>query len=294
MVRAWIVLVVRQTVLVVGAVLVYFGVRGLTEGSTGIADRHARWVWDAEKALGIDFEKALQRPLLDHQFLLTFANWVYIWVHWPVLVGTLIWLLITRRQMYYELRNAMFISGAIGLVIFALFPTSPPRLLGTEFVDTITSHSRSYRVLQPPGLVNKYAAMPSFHVGWNLLAALTWHRVGERRTWSLLAVLMPLAMAWATVATANHWVLDAVVGCLFALVGLGIERYRMQFVARRRARQAAGHVVVGDRSEVAVELTDGGESASRFDADVVVGGSAELTDPVGGGDRHGEHDPPGA
>ena len=36
----------------------------------------------------------------------------------------------------------------------------------------MTLHSHSYRVLQPPGLVNKYAAMPSLHVGWNLLAGI--------------------------------------------------------------------------------------------------------------------------
>jgi membrane-associated phospholipid phosphatase len=226
-------------VLVVGAVLVYFGVRGLTEGDVDHARAHAAELLRVERRMGIDVETAVQVGSLGHGIVLNLANWTYIWLHWPLLTATLIWLLVRHRAEYVQLRNAMFISGAIGVVIYATFPVAPPRLFSPEFVDTVTQHSYSYRVFQPPALVNKYAAMPSLHVGWNLLAAVAWWRVG-RRWWRIAAVAMPLAMAWATVATANHWVLDVFVGAAVALTGLAVERARQRGRDDRSVAPAVG------------------------------------------------------
>lgn len=225
--------VVRQVVLVAGAIVAYFGVRGLTEGSAEAAHDHARWVYDAERAVGLAFETRIQDAAASADAIVTLGNWIYIWCHWPLVAGTLIWLLWAHRDDYIELRNAMFISGAIGLVIFATFPVAPPRLYADEFVDTVTQQSSSYRVLQPPAFVNAYAALPSLHFGWNLLVGHTWARVGRTRWSTIAGVTMPVAMAWAVVVTANHWILDVLAGGLVALTGLAIERLR-----RRLARPA--------------------------------------------------------
>lgn len=240
-------LVARQLLLVLGAIGAYFGVRGLTEGDPSQAAANARRVLDLEQALHLDLERWLQRPVLEHDLVLDLANWTYIWLHWPVLTFTLIWLLRSHRDTYFLLRNAMYVSGAIGMVVFATFPVTPPRLYGQLFVDTVTEHSYSYRVLQPPAFVNKYAAMPSLHVGWNLLAAITWWRVGGRRRWQVAAFAMPLAMGWATVATANHWVLDVLVGASVALVGLAVETHRRRRSAEADATADAVSVRPGDR-----------------------------------------------
>ena len=121
--------VLRQIVIVVGAVIGYFGVRGLTEGEVATAERNAEFVLDLERSVGLAIEQQLQRALIASDLVVTIANWVYIWMHWPVLVATLIWLIVVNRDEYVELRNAMIISGLIGLVIFATFPVAPPRLL---------------------------------------------------------------------------------------------------------------------------------------------------------------------
>jgi len=256
LVRVWFTLVGRQAALVIGAVLCYFGVRGSTEGAIGIADRNAGRILELERQLLIDLEQRVQSPLLDHRPVLDLANWVYIWMHWPLITITLLWLVIRHRPTYFQFRNAMFISGAIGLIIYASFPASPPRLFDSAFVDTVTQHSHSYRVLQPPGLVNKYAAMPSLHVGWNLLAALMWWRAGSTRWRAVPVVMMPLMMAWATVATANHWVLDVLAGSAVALTGLGIESARQRWWSARTAAAAAARV----------------DGTAEADADVAHGG----------------------
>jgi hypothetical protein len=227
--------ILRQLILVAGAVVAYFGVRGLTEGSVDIAYRNAEWVLDLERSLRVAVEDDLQDAASGSDAIVTLGNWVYIWLHWPLVIGTLLWLALAHREDYFELRNAMFISGAIGLVIFATFPVTPPRLFGPEYVDTVTLRSDSYRVLQPPAFVNAYAAVPSLHFGWNLLVGMTWYRVGGRPWWKVAGVVMPVAMAWAVVVTANHWVVDVMAGGTVALAGLAIERVWRA----RRERQAS-------------------------------------------------------
>jgi len=228
--------VALQFVLVFLAAILYFAVRGFTQGSEADANRHGFDVLRFERALGIDWEEATQRFVLTRHELVTFANWVYMWGHWPVVAVTLFVLYRSRRDQYLLLRNAMFMSGAIGLVIFATYPVAPPRLLptGTQFVDTVTTWSSSYRVLQPPGLVNKYAAIPSLHFGWNLLVGIALWRAFPSLPVRVLAITGPVLMAIAVVATANHYVLDAITGAVVALVGLAGSVALSRALARRR------------------------------------------------------------
>jgi hypothetical protein len=220
--------VMRQVALVGLAVIAYFGVRGLTEGDLARARDNAGRLLDLEQLLRVDFELEIQQSLTQYEWLVTAANWVYIWGHWPVVIGTLVWLAIAHREVFYELRNAMFISGAIGLLIFSFYAVAPPRLFAMEYIDTVTIRSISYRVLQPPQFVNKYAAFPSLHVGWNLLVGVAWAKATKSRWMTGLAILMPSAMAFSVVATANHWTLDVVFGAAVALSGLYLERLRQR------------------------------------------------------------------
>jgi hypothetical protein len=224
-----------QLLLVAIAVMFYFLVRGFTEGAEGPAMDHARSILDLERVLRLDFEAGLQDVVLRSRALVTFANWIYMWGHWPVIGVSLLALYLQNRRNYVVLRNAMFLSGAVGLVIFATYPVAPPRLLPPDagYVDTVTTWSKSYRVMQPPALVNKFAAMPSFHVGWNLLVGIMMTR-SFRHLWIRgVAATLPLLMAFAVVATANHFVLDLVVGVAIALAGLVASHHLYESALRR-------------------------------------------------------------
>ena len=249
--------VLRQFVLIGLAALAYFGVRGLTEADVARADRNAGRVLDVEKLVHIDVEYGLQSQLLDNERLVDLANWIYIWGHWPVVAATLVWLAITRRNDFYDLRNAMFISGAIGLVIYASFAVTPPRLFGLEYVDTVTDRSLAYRVLQPPSLVNKFAAVPSLHFGWNLLVGLSWRRASETFVAKVGSVAMPIAMAFAVVATANHWTFDVLAGAVVALTGLALERQRQRYFPHVFGVEVA----TGSKPSLRAEIADPGEAA---------------------------------
>jgi hypothetical protein len=226
--------ILAQAVLIAGSVGVYFGVRGLTVGSQDVAETNARTVVAVERSLGLYVESIVQRPFAEPGTLQTLANWVYIWGHWPVIVATMLWLAFRHSEVLLRLRDAMMISGAMGMVVFASFPVAPPRLAGLGLVDTVTETSRSYRVLQPPGFVNQYAAMPSLHAGWDLLVGISLVTAAGSLALRLFGYLMPTLMAVSVVVTANHYVLDVVVGIAFVLVGhaaaLHLERRRRRSI----------------------------------------------------------------
>ena len=201
-----------QVLLCIGAVFVYFRIRGLTDANRDVAYHNADLVQAAERHLDIDWEFPLQQQVIVFPTVTKVLNWIYIFGHWPVIVVTLIWLLTRHPGVFRRTRNAMFASGAVGMVIFAVFPVAPPRLDTLGLVDTVAEQTSAYRILQPTAFTNQYAAMPSLHVGWDLLIGLAiW--TAARPLWlRLLGLAMPVAMTLAVVLTANHYLLDIVAG----------------------------------------------------------------------------------
>ena len=217
---------VRELAIFAAAYLTYFGVRALTEGSVSRAVANADSIYHVERHAGVRWEDAAQAAILGHDVLIRVANWVYIFGHWPLLLLAGALLLRYRPDEYYLLRNACLISGAVGLVIFALFPVAPPRLAGVGAIDTVTRYAGGYRTVLPAALVNEYAAMPSFHAGWNVLLGVIVFRASRAWPLRVFALVMPVMMVLAVVVTANHFVLDVVAGTTIALVTLLILERR--------------------------------------------------------------------
>lgn len=238
---------VREVATVAIAVFIYFFVRGLMHSKEDLAVANAHRLIDVERWLGIFREPQLQSWVTDRPALERVFNSIYIYGHWPVVIGTLVWLLIWHRQDFSLFRSALLISGGIGLVIFITFPMAPPRFIPElGFVDTVTLRTNAYRVLQPPAFTNQYAAMPSLHVGWNLLMGVA--IVTHARTYlgRAFGYAMPVLMYLATVMTANHYFSDGVAGSIVALTGLGIA---WQLRRRQRARDEARDMRGEDESD---------------------------------------------
>lgn len=213
--------VVRETAIVTAALLLYLFVRGLIRGREAAAFENAAWLTDLEQRLGFFWEPRIQEWVLDHSWLVTLANWVYVWTYWPVLLATMVWLFVWHRGVVAVYRNALLLSGAIGLVCFAVFPLAPPRFLsGWGFVDTVAVGSDAYASLYPSSVANWYAAMPSLHVGWTLLMGIALATRSSHRLVRTIGMVLPLAMFVATVVTANHYLADGLVGAAVALAGL--------------------------------------------------------------------------
>jgi len=236
-----------QALIVASGLFCYFQVRGLTAADPDVAVAHAHDVIRFEQRLGIDVEASVQSAVTPSDALSTFANWIYIWGHWPVIIATMLWLGWRHREVFVRLRDAMLISGGLGLVVFVTYPVAPPRLVDPALVDTVTERSSAYRYLQPPNFVNQYAAMPSLHAGWDLLVGISIATAGGVLVVRLVGWVLPMLMAFAVVATANHYLVDVFAGVSLALVGLGLavllERHRSSRapVARSPASGAVAH-----------------------------------------------------
>jgi membrane-associated phospholipid phosphatase len=221
-----------QTGLVALGVYLYFRIRNLTEGSRDLAVAHAHDLVTLEESLRIDIEQAVQAPVTASARLETFANWIYIWGHWPVIIATMLWLSWQHRHVFLRLRDSMMISGALGMLVFVTYPVAPPRLVPLGLVDTVTENSSAYRVLQPPQFTNQFAAMPSLHAGWDLLVGIAIVTAATTVALRVVGYLMPVLMMLSVVATANHYVIDVVAGVALVLLAhvaaLALERRRQR------------------------------------------------------------------
>ncbi|KAL6875449.1 PAP2 superfamily domain-containing protein [Trichoderma longibrachiatum] len=139
--------------------------------------------------------------------------------------------------LYEARRRTMAMCNLIAFVVFTLWPCMPPRLLSDPnyngpaaaeaksfgFVDSVHSTAGESSVWTTNRFCNQYAAMPSLHFGYSLLIGLTIATLpinGVRpNSWKRLAIGVvglsyPALILTAIVATANHFILDAVAGAM--------------------------------------------------------------------------------
>jgi PAP2 superfamily len=196
----------------------YLAVRGIAIASPNEALANARDIVHLERAVGLFHEENLQAAFgavdgaLSAYYLLGFA---------PLLVGILVWLALAHRPLYRELRSLLLVSISLAVVVHVLLPVAPPRLVpGLGIADTVgLDHDHGSLVGIP---FNPYAAMPSMHVGWSLLAALVALRASRSPLLRGFFAAHPVVMAVAVTATGNHYFLDSVAGVVVALAAIGL------------------------------------------------------------------------
>ena len=214
-----------ELALVAAGLLAYFLTRGRIHDRHDAAQRNAAMLVRIERRAGLFWEPALNAWTVASRARVRLWNLVYFWAHAPLIVAGGLWLFRHNRPVYRVTRNAFLVSALMGLVSYRLFPVAPPRLTdGHDLVDTMQQHSRlSYQAQSLAPFVNPYAAVPSLHFGWSFLLSVALVMAAPRRVWSwLLAAVQPPLMFIAIVATANHWVLDAVAGLVVCLAGLSV------------------------------------------------------------------------
>ena len=143
--------------------------------------------------------------------------------------------------VYERRRRTMAMCNLLAFIVFTFWPCMPPRLLsdpayqgqhakeakGFGFVDTVHGADGDSSVWTTNRFCNQYAAMPSLHFGYSFLIGLTIAAVPLRKkgrlAWRRLAIVAigmvyPAVILTAIVATANHFVLDAVAGACACII----------------------------------------------------------------------------
>jgi len=225
----------------------YFVVRGLPDDDVAKATRNALDIVSLERSLGIYYEPGWQDAALRNDALVDLANFTYRFLHLPLLavIGLAFFLADTRK--FRVLRNAILLSGFMAAFIYYFYPVTPPRLLAEHganlgFVDTLAG----LRQVKPGPLTNHYAAMPSYHFGWILLATIGTWWISRSVILRTAAVALAVLMWWAVVVTGNHFFLDMVGGAAMVLVALLLALRWERFVEskpslRRRFPAVFGH-----------------------------------------------------
>ncbi|KAK0640504.1 hypothetical protein DIS24_g9303 [Lasiodiplodia hormozganensis] len=193
------------------------------------AEAHALAILSFEKRLHFAIELPIQKYILNHMpWLMPILAKIY-YSHITVGVIFLVYIYTyLPPPLFRTIRRTIAANNFLAFLILTLYRCSPPRLLPPSYGFT--------DILHPPSgdsgsawTHNRFqltiAAMPSLHFGTALFLAVCTTRFAPHRVLRVLAPLWPAAMLLTVLATANHFVCDAVVGALIPAVGWRVNRW---------------------------------------------------------------------
>jgi len=205
-------------------------VRGAADHDVAKAFTNGEWVIKFERHFGGLGEQSLQRMVDGSSFLIAATAYTY-WLSQFVVVGlALIWVYFVEHQAFAKFRNTLIFANLVGLALYVLVPTAPPRMFpAAGFADTLGDHSslnHSSSVIA--ALANPYAAMPSLHSMDALIVGVVLACLVRSRVTKLLWLAWAPWVWFSVMSTGNHYWLDIAVGVAIALaVGAVVYRGRL-------------------------------------------------------------------
>src|SRR5215218_9158806 len=223
-----------QILLFCGAYWLY-RLRGFTDGQVSVAFHHARDLIGLERGLGLFVEPAVQAWAEGTGWIIDGASWMYMNSHFTVTTLTLAFIYLRRNPSFYFVRNMFMVAMGIALVLYAAYPTAPPRFMPEYgFSDSVAQFTGlTAEGSSADALYNPFAAVPSMHVAFALMLGVPMASMARHAWAKALWLLYPAMVTFVVVATANHWWFDAFCGALTAGVAA------LAAMAFARARPAA-------------------------------------------------------
>ncbi len=229
--------VVWQVLLFAAAYYGYRMVRGLVDDPAGAtaAFANARDLIQLQRDLGFFVEPSIQAWAAAKPAIIDFASWMYINAQTTVTLASLAYLYAFHNTSFYFVRNMFMVAMAIALLGYVVYPTAPPRFFPEwGFFDAVSDFvGVSHDSVAVNALFNPYAAVPSMHVCFALMIAVPIARLAKHRITRIVWLVYPGLVTFVTVATANHFIIDAVLGALTAAAAAGAATWMA------RARPAA-------------------------------------------------------
>lgn len=220
--------VLVQVALMQATYMAYRLVRGWIDDPQGaaVAFENGRNIIAAERSLGLFFEPQLQELVGATSFVGDASSWIYLNAQVTVTLGALVYLYVRHNNSFYFVRNMFIVSWAIALAGYALFPTAPPRFFPEwGFVDSVSDFTGvAPDSATANALFNPYAAVPSMHIAFALMIAVPLASLARHRVTKWFWTVYPLVVTFVIVVTANHFILDAVLGAMTAGVAFATAR----------------------------------------------------------------------
>lgn len=232
----------REAALIIGLCLVYAVVSGIVgNGSKAAAIENAERLIAFESGLGLFWEAGWNRWLVEAgKWAAVSFNWVYILTFVAAIPASALAYYVAARDRYFQYRNVVVISLLFALVVHAIFPVAPPRMMAEYgFVDTMKSFGPGwYDMRDVVGFFNAYAAMPSLHFAWSIVFGWLFFTQGGRLL-KALGVVYPTITFVAIIVTGNHYFVDAAAGAAMMVVANGVVFNWRVFTLRARMATAA-------------------------------------------------------
>jgi hypothetical protein len=213
----------RQIVLFAGAFVLYDLIRGLVADNGNLYKPFgdAMKIIDLERTLHIFIEPSVQAWAENKHWLMDALDWTYLNGHFFITLGALAFMYVRRNDSFYFVRNMFLVAMGIALVGYWLYPTAPPRLFKEwGFTDSVsqfmTGGTGSIDDGPAKAFTNFYAAVPSMHVCFAVMVGWPMARLVSRRSAKIAWCLYPLLVTFVVLATANHFLLDVILGALTA------------------------------------------------------------------------------
>jgi hypothetical protein len=213
-----------EAVLVVGLYFVYETSRGLAAGGPGVALHHARMIASLERSLHVFVEANVQHAAGALPGLIGTLGLLYLTMHLAVTGSLLFWLHRRRHAAFPLVRTTVLIASGLALIGYVAFPTAPPRLAALGVADTISGDHVDLNHGLLSSLYNPFAAVPSMHVGYAVIAGASLIRYGRRLVLRAAGALYPALVVLVIVATGNHFLFDAAAGVIVAALAAGAAR----------------------------------------------------------------------
>jgi hypothetical protein len=174
-----------------------------------------------ERSWGLFFEPGVHRWTAARPDLMRVADVAYAGVHLPVMLGVLAWIWVARARAFRLARRTFVLAQALIVAGYVLAPTAPPRMVpSVGYGDAIGGGLTGLDRLA----MSPYAAMPSGHAAFAVIAAGCLVALSRRPVVRLAALAYPFAVLLEIVATGNHIWLDAAAGTAAAAVAFGLAR----------------------------------------------------------------------
>ncbi len=191
-----------------------------------IAYRHGRSIQHLQDILHLNWELSLNHFVAANEWLAQIMNYYYATLHFIVTPVVMAWLFVRRSHLYRGARTVLVTTTLLGLLGFYLYPTAPPRLLPQYgYIDTVLKF-HTWGSLADPHIAqhsNQFAAMPSLHIAWALWCGIAVFMCARRMWVRVLGLVYPFGTLVVIVATANHFILDAVAGAGIIALGFLIQ-----------------------------------------------------------------------
>lgn len=228
------------------AILVYESFRGLADGLNSRVEymwmvRVDEWLGHGKLPTVSLQEKLWHGSVQWFDYSLYFVYMLHFVL--PFALAILIW---KKRARYYWQYVCSFVSlSFMGFFTFWAFPAAPPWLASQEgLIEPITRVSSQvwgrlgindfptiYSKLSP----NPVAAVPSLHAAYATLFSIFIFRLFGKK-WGLLSLAYPSAIYFGTVYQGEHYLIDEVLGGLYAIVAFWAVAVIFKYVRTRRLK----------------------------------------------------------